>query len=90
MITFLIKFWPALVPMALYAIWMIWRRRQAVKSGAMPPSWTDGRGLWVACMSLSVMVGCFALLALESESNTDPHYQPARFEDGKLVDGILN
>lgn len=90
MISMLIKFWPALIPVTLYVIWMIWRRRKAVRLGAVPPSWFDGNGLWVACASLITMVACFVWLALHSPINTDPHYQPARFKDGKLIDGTLD
>lgn len=90
MITLLIKFWPALIPITLYVLWMIWRRRKAIKAGAMPPSWTDGNGLWVACASLLTVVGCFAWIALHSKSNIAEHYQPARFEHGTLIDGTLD
>lgn len=90
MINMLIKFWPALIPVALYVVWMLWRRRKARKSGTLPPSWTDGRGLWVACVSLLTIVGCFVWFALQSESNSGEHYQPARLENGTLIDGTLN
>lgn len=84
----LTKLWPALIPFALYALWMIWRRTHAKRRDQAIPAWTEGPWGWTVLASLVLMVLSFLALGLGNVP-TDGTYYPAEMKDGKIVPGRI-
>lgn len=80
----LLRFWPVLLPAALYLLWRWVRARRARKLGEEPPPITRSHWFWVILISLLVGLACLAALGFSSERHMGAYF-PAMEEDGKLV-----
>ena len=90
MLRFLItKAWPALIPLAIYVLWMALRRRKAKKQADDIPSWIDGPWAWAVGASLLLLIGGLIWVGVNAPSNKDVSYQPKTLIDGQLVDETL-
>jgi hypothetical protein len=83
----IIRFWPALVPILLYAAWVCYARRKAAKAGEAPPAFFDGPWIWAVTVSLLLCIGGFIMLGLTQEGLGEGHYVPAKLVGGKIVPG---
>lgn len=83
------KFWPALVPLALYVLWMLLRKRKAKNANEAIPGWMDGPWLWAVVASILMVIAGFFWLGLSSENNSGTSYQPKEFKDGQLIEERL-
>lgn len=82
------RFWPVLIPIIVYLLWMAWRRRKATKAGHEIPTWLDGPWLWAVVSSALIGIGCFIILGL-SQDRVDGTYIPAHMEKGRLIPGSI-
>ena len=83
------KFWPALIPLALYVLWMLLRKRKAKKADEDIPRWLDGPWLWAVVASILIVIAGFFWLGLSSHSDSGSSYQPKEFKDGQLIEERL-
>jgi|CXWL01.1.fsa_nt_gi hypothetical protein len=81
MALFLLRFYPVLLPLLLYWVWLFIVRRRARKKGEPLPRFRDGPLFWLIISSLAVAILCFMALSLSiigKDSNvvyTEPTYQ---------------
>jgi hypothetical protein len=80
-----IEFWPVLLPLVLYILWMLRRRRRAVKAGETVPEWREGPWMWAIVATFLLIMGGLLILGLSAESNRDSAYKPTQLKDGKLI-----
>lgn len=85
---FLFRFWPVIVPLLLYMLWMRRVRHLARKAGEEPPHFRDGPLYWLAASMLAVAALCFFALGVAMEERTGT-YVPPRVEDGKMIPGHI-
>lgn len=85
--TLLLKFWPALIPIALYLIWLIIRSKRKDKKGDKQ-SQEEKNWTWVAIVSLFLIIACFLYILFEvSQDAGRGDYTPATFQDGQFTPG---
>lgn len=78
MIQLLLKFWPILLPLLLYALWRLWQRHKAARNGLPLPRWRDGPWFWIVTASFGI--GMLLLLSLgfshtaDQGSYVSPHH----------------
>jgi len=85
---FILRFWPVLIPLLVYVIWMISVRNRAKKIGATLPRFRDGPWFWAVVASLLVAVVMFLWIGLNHPENRGD-YVPPHMENGKLVPGKI-
>lgn len=86
---FLFRFWPVLVPLLVYWLWLLLVRRRAVKEGKPKPRFSDGPWFWAVLCSLAVGLLCFLYLGMSAQGTTGD-YTPPQFKDGKIVPGTVS
>lgn len=86
MALFLFRFWPVLVPLLVYVVWMIRVRGKARKAGAPVPHFGQGPWFWAVVASLGVAVVIFFILGLSHPSQKGT-YVPPRTQDGRIIPG---
>lgn len=87
MIRFLLtKFWPALIPLALYACWFVYKRYKLRHSDEVVRI-TDGPWLITVLSAMALAAFGFLWLGLVDENTGPATYTPAQVIDGKIVDG---
>lgn len=86
---FLFRFWPVLVPLFIYLLWLWQKRRRAGKAGEKKPGFRDGPWYIAVLASLATGLVMFLFLGLSSPPQKG-EYIPPHLEDGKLVDGKIN
>lgn len=79
-----VRFWPVLLPILAYFIWLALARRKAFAAGNPKPGVLDGPWAGMLTLSLAMMIACFLLLGFSSDP-VKGHYVPAHMENGKLV-----
>jgi len=84
MTLFLFRFYPVLLPLILYLLWLYAVRRRARKKGEPLPSFRDGPVFWLLISTLFIAFLCVAFLATSIEG-TKGKYQPPHMEGDKLV-----
>lgn len=91
----LLKFWPALVPIILYALLICIKRSRQPEGAviidndaAVPARWTSGPWGWVMMASLLMLIASFVVLGL-SYTQSDGDYVPPHMQDGELVGSTL-
>lgn len=91
MIKLLIKFWPILIPLGLFALWYMTagKKRRAVESREVTSALEAKLWNWTLLISLMVGVGCLLWVGLSSESNTDATYVPPKYENGQVIPGHM-
>lgn len=88
MIRILIRFWPVLIPVLLCLLWILHKRRKAVRAGEVMPRFSEGPWYWVAIASIVIAVVCFMVLGLSNTPVTGT-YEPAHVEGGKIIPGSV-
>lgn len=82
MIRLLISFWPVLLPLLAYGVWM-WRTTR--NTGARPRL-HEGPWMWTLIAMIAIGIVLFLVLGLSS-TPSDDHYVPPHLENGTLVPG---
>ena len=86
MALFLFRFYPVLLPLILYLLWLYFVRRRALKKGEPLPKFRDGSIFWLLISSLLIAVLCFLFLAFSVDDvGNQGSYQPPHMEGKKLV-----
>ena len=86
MALFLFRFYPVLLPLILYLLWLYFVRRRARKKGEPLPRFRDGSIFWLLISSLLIAVLCFLFLAFSvGDVGNKGSYQPPHMEGEKLV-----
>ncbi len=80
------QFWPVLLPVLIYLLWMLRHRNLAAQAGEDVPDWTEGPWLWAATATVVLAMIGFLILGLSAEPNREEIYSPAEFKDGELVE----
>lgn len=89
MLSYLLRFWPILLPIIIYLVWLFIARNKAKKAGEeVLPGLTDGPWVWAVAATFVLAAGFFIFMGLSS-TPTDSSYSPARMENGKLVPGKI-
>lgn len=83
---FLLRFWPVLIPLVVYIVWMIRVRNHARRAGEKPPHFGEGPWFWAIVVSLGIGVVMFVVLGLSHEGNQGA-YVPPHMEGGRIVPG---
>ena len=83
---FLFRFWPVLVPLIAYVVWMQFVRRKAEKAGEPLPHFRDGPLFWAVMASLGVGLCIFVSLGLSHHEDRGS-YIPPHMQDGTIVPG---
>lgn len=80
------RFWPVLLPVFLYLLWLVLARRKARKAGGAEPRFFDGPWLWAVMASLGIFIVLFLLMGAASQQALEHgRYVPAKVVDGKVV-----
>lgn len=84
-----VRFWPVLLPILIYLLWLVLARRKAHKKGDPLPTFFDGPWIWTVVATLALAIGGFVFLgALSTKDNsTEGRYVPAKVIDGKIIPG---
>lgn len=83
---FLFRFWPVLLPIIAFLMWMILVRSKAKKAGAPLPRFRDGP--WFSAVMASFAIGFMLFLVLGlSHDEQRGAYSPPRVENGKMIPG---
>ena len=83
----LLRFWPVLIPLLLYGIWRLRRKRTEEEN---PLSDSEAQlWAWTLVVSLVIAILSIGVVMFTTESNRDSEYQPALYKDGKLVPGEM-
>jgi len=88
MIRLLKELWPAILPLLLYAAWMLHKRKHAVRQGEHMPRWVEGPWFWAVMASIVVAVACLLSLGA-SEKSIQGAYVPPHMQNGQLVPGRI-
>ena len=83
---FLFRFWPVLIPLVVYFIWLqvVGHRKQ--KAGLPRPRFSEGPVYWLLFSMLAVALFCFLVLGA-SLDNVKGEYVPPHMENGVMVPG---
>lgn len=79
-----LRFWPILLPLVVYILWIAYCRRKARRMGHPVPAFRDGPWVWAVTASLLLAIGGFLWLGFTPDTQ-DGTYIPAHREDGRLV-----
>ena len=79
---FLVRYWPALLPLVLYALWVVWRRRK----GEVKPRTRGWMIAWAVSLLMLLALVAVGVLSLEGGQRG---YAPVQLIDGELVDGEM-
>jgi len=88
MIRLLREIWPALLPLLLYALWMLRARAHATRRGAQVPRWVEGPWFWAVLASIIIAIVCLLSLGV-AEQSVKGAYVPTHMQDGRLVPGSI-
>lgn len=83
---FLFRFWPVLVPLLVYWLWLRVVGRKAVAAGKPAPLFVEGPWYWMVISSLVIAIICFILLGSASEGEKG-QYEPPHMENGQVIPG---
>lgn len=84
--TFFLYFWPVLIPVILYVLWVLWARHK-VEEGQNPLTWTEGPWLVTLIASFLIALVCFIPVIRHKAVYKGDSYEPAQYKDGTLVPG---
>ena len=82
----LIRFWPVFIPVIIYLLWQLLRRRKAKQQEEAIPRWLEGPWAYAVATSLLIGIGCFLWFGLMQEHRTGS-YQPTYYKGGQLIRG---
>lgn len=86
MLIFLLRIWPAFIPIMLYLVWHAYRRRKAIKTGEPKPALLSGPWQLTLLAALLMYGASLFYIALSAPKSGAVSYQPKKFKDGKLID----
>jgi hypothetical protein len=81
---FLLKAWPALIPLALYLLWLWWRAHKGKKGAEVLPD-AGKAGRLAILATLITLAACLFYYGLSQPKTGMVSYEPTRFQDGKLI-----
>lgn len=84
MALFLFRFWPVLLPLLCYIVWLRVQKGRALKAGQTPPHFRDGPLYWLVLASLLIAAACFAAMGFSLQGEKGG-YVPPHMEGGTLV-----
>lgn len=89
MIKLLTKFWPILLPLIIYGVWLFVQRKRRKGDEPDEALLKQEARLWQGALILSIIIAFIyvLLIFMTTESNTDGAYVPAEYKDGKLIPG---
>ncbi|MCW5771458.1 MAG: hypothetical protein KIT16_07490 [Rhodospirillaceae bacterium] len=64
-----------LLPILLYAIYLLWRRRQARLAGKVEPRWEHGQWFWAILAGLVLSILGFVVLDIMIERSPEAPYR---------------
>lgn len=82
-------FWPVLIPIVLYMAWFLWANQQ-IEEGKDPLKWTDGPWALTIIITLVIALLCFIPIIQSNVKWEGNIYQPAKYENGKLIPGRID
>ena len=65
-----------LLPILLYAAYLMWRRWRARVAGDPEPPWEHGQWFWAIVAGLVLSIGVFVAVALFAEHSPDALFRP--------------
>jgi hypothetical protein len=86
MALFLFRFWPVLIPLIIYLLWMFIVRNKAKRAGEPLPHFKDGPWFWAVVAALATGIVIFIILGLSHQPNTG-NYVPPKTENGRIIPG---
>lgn len=89
MLRLLREIWPAILPLLLYAGWMVRQRKKARSRGESLPKLVEGPWFWAVIASIVIAIACLFFLGL-SEESVKGRYVPPHMENGRLVPGRIS
>jgi hypothetical protein len=85
---FILRFWPALIPLIVYVTWLYVVRRKAEKAGTPKPQFRDGPWYSTVIASLLIAAACLVYWGITQDSEKGA-YTPPQLKDGELVPGKI-
>ncbi len=82
----LLRFWPVLIPVLVYWLWLRTVAAKARKEGKPAPLFRDGPWYWLVLASLGMAVLCFLFWGGSGEA-VKGDYIPPHVENGKVIPG---
>jgi hypothetical protein len=83
---FLLRFWPVLIPLIVYLLWITRERRRAHKSGTKLPKFLSGPWFTAVITSLAIGMAIFLFLGF-THTQEKGNYIPSHVENGQIVPG---
>lgn len=83
----LFRFWPVLVPLIVYWLWLKHVGRKATIAGQPVLKFRDGPWYWAVLASLLTAAACFVLLGVQATAGGKGEYVPPHMQNGELVPG---
>jgi len=84
----LVRFWPVILPIAAYALWLFLARRKARKAGVEKiPKLGDGPWFSAVISAAFIMIALFLYLGFSAQKGTE--YVPSHVENGSIIPGYL-
>lgn len=85
---FLFRFWPVLIPLAVYLLWWETVARKAVREGRPRPHFREGPLFRLVLAMLVVAILCFLFLGARMDE-VKGEYVPPHMENGVMVPGQI-
>ncbi|MBY0355977.1 MAG: hypothetical protein K2Q12_09665 [Rickettsiales bacterium] len=79
---FLVEFWPALLPLAIYLLWLFFLRREKTRQRL-----TSGPLFWSIVASFLLIVLCFLFWSQHQKGTRRGHYVPTQYGPGTVQPG---
>jgi heme/copper-type cytochrome/quinol oxidase subunit 2 len=81
---FLMRFWPVLLPILTYFLWMFFIRNKARKASEPVPHFREGPVFWTLIATLGIAIAMFFVLGLSNDPIKGV-YVPSHIENGKVI-----
>jgi polyferredoxin len=85
---FILRFWPVLLPLVIYTVWMLRARGKARRVNAALPNFSKGALFWVLIATLVMAVMLFVVMGF-SNPQIKGSYIPAHMENGRVVPAMV-
>lgn len=81
----LFRFWPVLIPLIAYWLWLQHVGRKATIDGKPALRFSDGPWYWAVLASLLTAAGCFIFWGSEAVQGNTGSYTPPHMEHGVVM-----